>query len=200
MCLVNLQIHMHLLKVHVIIIYMGEFVQVDAQALSAQLVVLTVTASTALYWWYSVVPSARRTLAKEKRSGPLSEYLQDLQQNPNKPLEQWFYTDWLRQLERRQQMAKAAAAKRATAGSAGPDTNLQQQAAIQGQTEMLPQQGQRGPVLQNDSAEVSSKREDIASAEAEDDKQPLFWSLDNPILATAAMLTAAALVSSILRF
>lgn len=168
--------------------------QVDAQALSAQLVVLTVTASTALYWWYSVVPSARRTLAKEKRSGPLSEYLQDLQQNPNKPLEQWFYTDWLRQLERRQQMAKAAAAKRAA--GAGPESSLPQQAASQGQQEVLPQQWQRGAVLQDDPQELSSRQDD--NAEAEVDKQPSFWSLDNPILATAAMLTAAALVSSIL--
>jgi hypothetical protein len=176
----------------------GDFVQVDAQALSAQLVVLTVTASTALYWWYSVVPSARRTLAKEKRSGLLSEYLQDLQQNPNKPVEQWFYTDWLRQLERRQQMAKAAAAKRAAAGAAGPASGLPQQSAVQGQTELLPQQAQHSAVSEDDNKQVSSRQDDIASAEAEDDKQPSFWSLDNPILATAAMLTAAALVSSVL--
>jgi hypothetical protein len=174
-----------------------EPVQVDAQALSAQLVVLTVTGSTALYWWYSVVPSARRTLAKEKRSGPLSEYLQDLQQNPNKPVERWFYTDWLRQLERRQQMAKAAAAKHAAAGAAGPASSMPQQVSMQGQTELLPQQAQQGAVSQDDIKQASSMQ-DVAPAEADDDKQPSFWSLDNPILATVAMLTAAALVSSVL--
>lgn len=40
---------------------------VDPTVLYGQLAVLALTLGAAAYWWWSVVPSARRTLAKEKR-------------------------------------------------------------------------------------------------------------------------------------
>jgi len=147
--------------------------QIDSQALTAQLVVLSMTAATAAFWWFSVVPSARRTLAKEKRQGPLNEYLLELQSNPNKQLERWFYTDWLQQLQRKQDMAAAARAKRAAAAST---TEVQQQALEEQRFQQNQEEQQH----------------------AETDQQPSFWSLDNPILATAAALAGVGVVSSLL--
>jgi hypothetical protein len=166
--------------------------QVDSQALTAQLVVLSVTAATAAYWWLSVVPSARRTLAKEKRAGPLNQYLNELQEDSGRELERWFYTDWLRQLQQRQQMARAAAAKRAAAAAVQPTTLTgSQQQAQQQERQHVP--GETTP------AQPSSSLQDpqTVGADVEDDKVPSFWSLDNPILATAAILAAIALVSSL---
>jgi hypothetical protein len=120
------------------------------------------------------VPSARRTLAKEKRSGPLREYLEDLQSNDERPLERWFYTDWLRKLRRQQDMAARAAARRAAAAAGGEAQQAQ------------PDQQQQQPV----------------PAPAPDeyvDRQPAFFSLDNPLLAAAALIAAAGGVSTLLR-
>jgi glucose/arabinose dehydrogenase len=147
---------------------------VDPTALAAQLVVLGVTAGAASYWWLAVVPAARRSLAKEKRAGPTKAYLEELQAAPDRPAERWVYGKWLVQLQRRQAMAQAAAAKRAAAAAAGqPDGSIDQ-----------PQQQQ--PLYYASS-----------SGEEDGDAMPSFWSLDNPILATAALLAAAAAVSAV---
>lgn len=127
-------------------------------------------------------------------SGPLNEYLLDLQANPDKQLERWFYTDWLQKLQRRQQMASAAAAKRAAAaaaasGSAAVQQDQQQQQPATTTTE----QPQRLEQQQQD-----QQQEGSPAAEVYEDKMPSFWSLDNPILATATLIAGAALVSTIL--
>jgi hypothetical protein len=152
----------------------------------------------------SVVPSARRTLAKEKRAGPLNEYLVDLQQNPNKQLERWFYTDWLQQLQRRQELTQSAAAKRAGAAAEASRAAVLQ---VAGQPEQQvlalqhQQQQQQQPTLntENPGPNVSSSlQEPPEHAEAvDDDKQRSFWSLDNPILATATILGTLAAISII---
>lgn len=145
----------------------------------------TATDAPTLRRRWSVVPSARRTLAKEKRAGPFNDYLVGLQQDPSsKKVERWFYTDYLRQLERRQELARGAAAKRAAAGS-NATTVLQQK---QGSPEQLVEEQQPASNLQQEPPQTA----------VDADKQPSFWSLDNPILATAALLGAIALVSSIL--
>lgn len=135
--------------------------------------------------WWSVVPAARRTLAKEKRAGPLNEYLVDLQSNAGKRLERWFYTDWLQQLERRQDMARAAAAKRVASGAQPDMATEKQDPSLQQQY----QQRQQG--VADDAHQNSQSQED-------GDKMPAFWSLDNPILATAALLAGVAGVSVLL--
>jgi hypothetical protein len=38
------------------------------------------------------VPSARRTLAKEKRAGAVRGYLEEIQNDSDRGLERWFYT------------------------------------------------------------------------------------------------------------
>lgn len=167
---------------------------VDGTILAAQLLVLTVIVGAAAYWWYIVVPSARRTLAREKRTGPLNEYLVDLQSNSDKKVERWFYTDWLKQLERRQQVQAQAAAKRAeiegTATMTGPGTSQQQH---QGQQPLSDQPLSTGQAPA-DRVHDMYQQQDLSD---HGDKQPYFWSLDNPILATAAILSTLALLSAL---
>lgn len=159
--------------------------QVDSQSLASMSLVLAATAGCAGYWWWSVVPSARRTLAKEKRAGPFNEYLVGLQQDPSsKKVERWFFTDYLRQLERRQELARGAAAKRAAAAS--PATTVQQLQQHQQPEELVDQQQPASSLQQELPQDVYV------------DKQPSFWSLDNPVLATAALLGAIVLISSVL--
>ncbi|EKX51354.1 hypothetical protein GUITHDRAFT_151048 [Guillardia theta CCMP2712] len=49
------------------------------------------------YWWFVLVPSERRDLAKNKNKGGLNNYLEDLERSPKnaRRLEKWFYTEWL---------------------------------------------------------------------------------------------------------
>jgi hypothetical protein len=174
---------------------------VDSTVLGSQLLVLAVTIGAAAYWWWSVVPSARHTLAKEKRKGPLNEYLVELQQNPDRGVERWFYTDWLRQLQRRQQLAAQAAAKRAAAAtnsaatstSAAPQTGQQQATATPGvAADDVPAKAEQLPQQQQHQQQLPPQEEQYV------DKEPYFWSLDNPLLATAAMLAVIGLVSTLL--
>ncbi|KAF6266718.1 hypothetical protein COO60DRAFT_1473196 [Scenedesmus sp. NREL 46B-D3] len=182
----------------------------DSTVLGGQLLVLAITLGAAAYWWWSVVPSARRTLAKEKRSGPLNEYLVELQQNPGKGVERWFYTDWLQQLQRRQQLALQAAAKRA-AGAAETSTATATGAnAATTSTSAAPHMGQRQPATSSGitadgvpaGAELQQQQQQqqqqTPSEEPYVDKEPAFWSLDNPLLATAALLAAIGVVSTLL--
>jgi cytoskeletal protein RodZ len=181
---------------------------VDSTVLGGQLLVLAITIGAAAYWWWSVVPSARRTLAKEKRAGPLNEYLVELQQNPDKGVERWFYTDWLQQLQRRQQLAAQAAAKRAAA-SAGASAATANAASTAAAIADAATAGQQEQVV----TELGSAADGVAAGSEQQqqlpqlppptqepyvDKEPNFWSLDNPLLATAAMLAAIGMVSTLL--
>jgi hypothetical protein len=178
---------------------------VDGTVLGGQLLVLAITIGAAAYWWWSVVPSARRTLAKEKRAGPLNEYLVELQQNPDKGVERWFYTDWLQQLQRRQQLAAQAAAKRAaaTSGVQATTANAASRATPTAGAAMAGQQQQAA----SDSSDATGPEQQQQQQPpqlpppTEDpyvDKEPNFWSLDNPLLATAAMLAGIGVVSTVL--
>jgi hypothetical protein len=179
---------------------------VDSTVLGGQLLVLAITIGAAAYWWWSVVPSARRTLAKEKRAGPLNEYLVELQQNPDKGVERWFYTDWLQQLQRRQQLAAQAAAKRAaaTAGVQATTANAASTATPTAGAAMAGQQQQAASDLgsatgsEQQQQQQQQPRLPPPTEEPYVDKEPNFWSLDNPLLATAAMLAGIGVVSTVL--
>lgn len=87
----------------------------DPNATTGAALVLTVVAAAALYWWNGVVPAARRSLAADKRKGDAAAYLERLQQDAargERKAEAWFYTDWLRKLAKRQEMARRAEARR----------------------------------------------------------------------------------------
>lgn len=134
---------------------------IDGSVAAAQAVVVGLTIGVAAYWWYAVVPSARRTLAKEKRAGFVRDYLLELQNDSGRKLERWFYTDWLRQLQSAQKMGAQHRTHDANSAE-GKDT-----------------------ISQNQQQSV--------------DKQPYFWSLDNPILATAAIIGTVVLVSTFIQ-
>ena len=178
---------------------------VDRNVLYAQLVVLAVTVGAAGYWWWTLVPTLRQNLAKEKRQGTLNKYLVDLQQNDEKKLERWFYTDWLNQLQRKQDLAQRAAAKRA-AVMAEPGAQQQQQQQQEGAaTAEREPSGLGTEAMQSRVIEASENpgnsqmppRKEQQQQE-DGDKEPFFWSLDNPIIATAAGLAVIAVVSSLL--
>lgn len=155
----------------------------DSAVLTGQLLVMSVTLGAAVYWWYAVVPSARRTLAKDKRAGPLNTYLVNLQNNSNKKIERWFHADWLQQLERRQQLQQQAAARR----EFNADAQALRERDISKQQHL--QQGQGTEATTAAATEQPTvKQQQQQQPEHEDDMQPSFWSLDNPVLATAAIL------------
>jgi hypothetical protein len=127
--------------------------------------VLAVVAAAALYWWNGVVPAARRSLAADKRKGDAAAYLERLQQDAargERGVEAWFYTDWLRKLSKRQEMARRAEAKR------------------------------RGEEVEPLTPEERGNSNDG------EDREPFFFSLDNPLVATAAALAAFSAVASLL--
>ncbi|KIZ00637.1 hypothetical protein MNEG_7326 [Monoraphidium neglectum] len=134
--------------------------------------------------WWSVVPSARRTLAKEKRAGAVRGYLEEIQNDSDRGLERWFYTDWLRQLERRQEMARNAAAKRAAALGGG--------AAAGGG-------GAEGGTDAEQQRQQQQQKQEQQQQEDDGDRQPAFFSLDNPLIATAALVAGAGAASALLR-
>lgn len=166
----------------------------DTSVLGAQVLVLAVTLGAAAYWWWAVVPSARRALAKEKRSGLLNNYLVELQANPDKKLERWFYTDWLQQLQRRQRLAAQAAAKRTVKAQL---SGIAETASAPETVSGAGGPAGAGPHSTAVTAAGAAVDDEAASAQQQDveDKEPLFWSLDNPILATGALLTGVALIS-----
>jgi cobalamin biosynthesis Mg chelatase CobN len=138
--------------------------------------------------WWSVVPSARRTLAREKRAGPLRKYLEDIQSDEGRAAERWFYTDWLRKLERQQEMAARGAARRASAAASAA-------AAVAG-TEQQASTREPGAA-----AEQQQQQQQQQQAEVEEyvDREPTFFSLDNPLLATAALIAAFGALSALVR-
>ncbi|GAB5358569.1 hypothetical protein AAMO2058_000469500 [Amorphochlora amoebiformis] len=69
---------------------------VDPDIVKQQAIMLSTVGGVAGYWWFVLVPSERQRLSKNKRSGEISEYLEDLKRNPhNRQLEAWFLQKWL---------------------------------------------------------------------------------------------------------
>jgi len=147
-----------------------------------------------------VVPSARRTLAKEKRSGPLREYLETIQAEDGRGAERWFYTDWLKKLERQQGMARRAAAKRAAAAGGGAAVG----GGESGNSSSSRDSGVVTTLAATESAAEAGgsadKQQQEPDGEAEwVDKEPDFFSLDNPLFATAALIAAFGLMSALVQ-
>ena len=190
--------------------------RLDASVVYSQLAVLAVVGGAAAYWWLGVVPSARRTLAKEKRAGPLRAYLEDIQSDEARGLERWFYTDWLRKLARQQDMARRGAARRAAAAAAGSSSGSSNGAAdaaaanaavvatVAAAAEQQPG-GQEVPLLeqqQQDKQQQDKQQTQQQQQQAADvyvDREPAFWSLDNPLIATAALIAAFGGAATLLR-
>lgn len=167
----------------------------DPAVLAAQLAVLLVSAMAAMYWWLVVVPSERAALARSKRRGGVGEYLSDLEQATDtgqRSLERWFYTDWLRKrVQKRAAISPWAAANATTAGSveavahgAKPDI---------GATAASKQAAEAGV-----GCDPATEPERNLLRPTYETPTPAFLSLDNPIIAAAALIGAAAGVSALL--
>ena len=72
---------------------------IDPALLRDELVVLGAIGAMTAYWWLVLVPSARVRLAKNKKSGELRAYLDDLARSDGKGLEKWFYAQWLTKID-----------------------------------------------------------------------------------------------------
>ncbi|GLC41953.1 hypothetical protein PLESTF_000104100 [Pleodorina starrii] len=151
----------------------------DAGVLAAQGLVLALTVAAAGYWWLVVVPSERAALGRSKRLGPLDNYLRELERPETareRRLEVWFYSDWLRQRqerrERRQQRQQPGG------GADGGDAPAASGTAEDPYDTTQPDD----PNLLRPSALTPA---------------PRFLSLDNPIVATAALLLLAAAVAGL---
>ncbi|KAG2425661.1 hypothetical protein HXX76_013504 [Chlamydomonas incerta] len=155
----------------------------DASVLAAQALVLLLTAGAGAYWWYVVVPTERAAVGRSKRLGALNSYLGELeapQATQERKLERWFYTDWLQQREkRRQRLGKPAApaAASASSASASPSGN---------------------PNPEDPYIRENAPYNDDLLRPTVDTPTPRFLSLDNPLVATAALLTAVGVVSTLL--
>ncbi|KXZ54263.1 hypothetical protein GPECTOR_5g352 [Gonium pectorale] len=162
----------------------------DPGVLAAQAAVLVLTGAAAAYWWLVVVPSERAALGRSKRRGPVDSYLRELETpgaEQDRRLERWFYTDWLKRREdlrqRKQQRGAAAAPSPASAAEAPPHQQASSEAG-----------GAAAPPDPYDGRQPYN--EDLLRPSV-DTPTPRFFSLDNPIVATGALLLLAGLVSAL---
>lgn len=126
----------------------------DPSILAADALVLGSVACVGAYWWFGVVPDARVRLARNKRSGALRTYLEQLREDDDRKLERWFFDEWLRKLDpetrfllREDDDEAADARARASAASSS-----------------------------------SSLESDLERVTRLAKKTPKFWSWDNPVL------------------
>ena len=135
----------------------------------ASFIALASPIGLAAYWWLVLVPQERRALAKSKRRGSLSSYLDELEGDDSRALERWFYTDWRK---KRQEKAERDARRRASIADA-----------------------ERRGASSPSPADIELELEREADAAAAED--PSCLSLDNPdvvaLLALALLSAVAAL-------
>ncbi|KAK3268757.1 hypothetical protein CYMTET_22759 [Cymbomonas tetramitiformis] len=140
----------------------------DTSLLIPQLVSLGVIAISVGYWWFVLVPSARVRLAVNKKNGSLKNYLTELKADDSRPLEKWFYSQWLEKVD--------------------PETRYllrEDEETNSKETE---------PVAEASLQEKLELDEVIRQAK----RTPKFWSGDNPVLVgTGLSIGAAALFGSL---
>ena len=138
----------------------------DATQATQQFVVLGVVAVMTAYWWFVLVPSARERLARNKRTGALREYLEELARDTasgERRAEKWFYAQWLSKIDPETRYLLRDDDDDEPTTSAG--VKLED---TEGGGRL-----RREPTLE----------EIVAAAR----KTPKFWSLDNPVLVGAAL-------------
>ena len=148
----------------------------DADALRNQLIVISAVGATTAFWWFVLVPNARLGLARNKKSGALRAYLEELKTDDARPIERWFFEKWLRKIDPETRYLLGdddddGKGKETSAASTSPARDAAADAPG------------REPSL-----------EEILRAAK---KTSPFWSLDNPVLVgTALSVGVAALFSS----
>ncbi len=151
-------------------------------------------------------------------AGELKQYLDELEGDEGRTLERWFYTDWLRSRQKRREQADALAEWRqhTAAGSSSGAAPAQQAAAgaplasegtdaattrtaVAVATMERPAEAeaaQASPAGAAPSSEPAA--EEVVPAAEDPSKMPSFWSLDNPIVVTFAVLGMVAALSALL--
>jgi hypothetical protein len=139
--------------------------------------------------------------------GELKQYLDELEADESKVLERWFYTDWLRTRQtRREQAAELAEWRRRSSGAAAAAAAVAAAgaeaaaAAALGSAPGAPVQrpgAEGGQGLGQGGAAREAHPEPVPAAE-DPSKMPSFWSLDNPIVLTFAVLAMVAALSVLL--
>lgn len=148
----------------------------DATQATQQFVVLGVVAVMTAYWWFVLVPSARERLARNKRTGALREYLEELARDTasgERRAEKWFYAQWL---------SKIDPETRYLLRDDDDDDEPTTSAGVKLEDTEGGGRLRREPTLE----------EIVAAAR----KTPKFWSLDNPVLVGAALTIGLAAVFS----
>lgn len=69
--------------------------QFQAETLTSMGLVSITLLVVTLYWWNIVIPAKRTEVAISKNRGDIKEYLDDIRDNDEKAIEQWFLSDWL---------------------------------------------------------------------------------------------------------
>lgn len=147
----------------------------DATQATQQFVVLGVVAVMTAYWWFVLVPSARERLARNKRTGALREYLEELARDTasgERRAEKWFYAQWLSKIDPETRYLLREDDDNEPTTSAGVKLEDTEGGG----------RFRREPTLE----------EIVAAAR----KTPKFWSLDNPVLVGAALTIGLAAVFS----
>ena len=136
---------------------------------ASMLYVMGATGVLGTYWWNVTVPEARARLSKDKRKGGTRAFLDEIADDESKSLQRWFYSNWLEA-----KWFKAARAKRLAAAASSATA--------------------AAPAASGASEESSSEGEPDAVPA---DKEPDFWSLDNPLVLAGSLLAAFAALASL---
>lgn len=140
----------------------------EAQAPDASMLwTLGATGLLGTYWWNVTVPEARARLSKDKRKGSTRAFLDDIADDESKSLQRWFYSNWLEA-----KWFKAARAKRLAAAASAAAA---------------------APASEPEAALAVSEEPDAVPA----DKEPEFWSLDNPLVLSLAVLAGFAALATL---
>ncbi|GAX82054.1 hypothetical protein CEUSTIGMA_g9482.t1 [Chlamydomonas eustigma] len=156
---------------------------VDAAVLASQLVVASSSLGLGAYWWFVVVPSERAALAKAKRKGGVGEYLKEVKSDPDRKLEQWFYTDWLRSSWFQAKMAREVQTE-STAANIIIEATATDSSSSTSTSKDLSEDEKPNPNLLQPTFETPT---------------PSFWSLDNPIVAAMALISAGVVFSMLFK-
>lgn len=128
------------------------------------------------YWWLITVPEARIGLAKDKRlDTDLNEYLVELKEADARPVEKWFFDKWL-------QKARPAAPTKASTATMMESTTTTSTTTDDAQ--------QQNPT---DIAEL------FKPASLAGNATPKFFSGDNPIVVTMAVLLGLGVFATVSR-
>jgi hypothetical protein len=150
----------------------------DVDALQNQLIVLSAIGATTAYWWFVLVPNARVSLAKNKKTGALRTYLEELKTDDSRPIERWFFEKWLRKIDPETRYLLR-------------DDDVDE--TVEGAS-TSPSAAAASPERDADAPRREPSLEEILRAAK---KTPKFWSLDNPVLVgTGLSIGVAALFSS----